>query len=123
VGKGGRPGLGCFMTNTMVDGSQRSREASDLVLRHCARMVRGFENALLGETNRRTSTPLIRNLAVMLATFAQGFFAVSRMPDKPEQLTDLTDLADLQVAHRTVISAVRAQLSSTAVGKTSQQEG
>jgi TetR/AcrR family transcriptional regulator, transcriptional repressor for nem operon len=103
--EGGRPGPGCLMTNTMVDAPHRSVEATALAQLHYERMVRGFENALCGETGRRRSSRPIRNLAVMLATFAQGFFAVSRMPD---------DLDGLRVAHRTVLEAVRAQLDSMA---------
>jgi TetR/AcrR family transcriptional repressor of nem operon len=92
----GLPGPGCLITNTMTESGSRSSEIAKIVTAHNDRLRAGFRNALRGAgiaARHRSSRGAIDGMAMSLAIFSNGLWAVSRV---------VADARPLRLAARTM---------------------
>ncbi len=84
----GLPGPGCLMTNTMTEAAPHDPDIMQRVAQHNERLRIGFLNALRGARGRasRHSSAELRELALLLQTFAGGLWACSRTTSNADDL-------------------------------------
>lgn len=83
----GLPGMGCFLTNTILKTSPRNRIIRDVTDECLFRLRRGFENALTNEARKRgLETPPIKQLVAFLTTSTIGLWIYARHTEDPADL-------------------------------------
>lgn len=83
----GLPGMGCFITNTILTTSPRNKVIRDVTDECLLRLRRGFENALINEARKRElETPPVKQLVAFLTTSTIGLWIYARHTDDPADL-------------------------------------
>lgn len=98
----GLPGMGCFITNTILKTSSGNRVIRDVTDECLVRLRKGFENALMNEARKRElDTAPVKQLTAFLTTSTIGLWIYARHTDDP---------ADLRKYRRTAIKIVQEKL-------------
>lgn len=98
----GLPGMGCFLTNTILKTSPRNRIIRDVTDECLFRLRRGFENALTNEAKKRgLDTPPVKQLVAFLTTSTIGLWIYARHTEDP---------ADLQKYRGTALNIMEEKL-------------